>query len=160
MAARSHHWHLHLVATSGQSLSARPLHCGDGGKARAYVCQCAQHSSRLITEKTAARPEIQRGVVSYKGNPHSISERFSGRHSAAAGAAAGGSGQICFISPLDNADHPSLKERYRYAGKPCRKGLQADTRLPRRVDGGTKLSCPEPVSSDCRWPGPESRTEG
>ena len=56
------------------------------------------HSSRLITEKTAARPGLQRGVVQNKGVRHSNTERDPGRQIVAAGAAAFGSGQICFIS--------------------------------------------------------------
>ena len=83
MAARSHYWHLHLVATSD---SRCPCSCSsagfsDGGKERAYEANV--HSSRLITEQKAASPGFQRGVVQNKGIRHSITERHPGRHFAA-----------------------------------------------------------------------------
>merc|ERR1711939_908766 len=62
LASRSHYWHLHLVATSGQSLSGSPaprphLDISFAATAERREHTYANvHSSRLITEKTAARP--------------------------------------------------------------------------------------------------------
>ena len=80
MASRSHHWHLHLVRDFGTVVIRSPaprLHAATAERREHTYANV--HSSRLITEKTAARPRIQRGVACSKGNPPLPYRTFSGK---------------------------------------------------------------------------------
>ena len=91
-----------VIRNACSAAAFRYFFCGDGGKARAYVCQCAQLSADHREDSSKAwiaagsGTEQRNPPLHYRGRE--IEGRDPGRQIAAVGPVAFGSGQIYFIS--------------------------------------------------------------